>query len=136
MKSVGRIWKSGHRIDGGGVNSLRPYASLRVPQELIDCYCSIPFHLDFLSTFPLFAFPFSTQPHCSFFPSYTDCAMYFPSFVIVFFSFYDDLTCLSSFYSKTRSRNIFFLSIFLHKSKVLECLGSQAVNVLVWLGEI
>ena len=36
MKSVGRIWRSWHRIDGGGVNSLRPYASLRVPQELID----------------------------------------------------------------------------------------------------
>ena len=36
VKSVGRIGKSWHRIDGGGVNSLRPYASLRVPEELID----------------------------------------------------------------------------------------------------
>ena len=36
MKSVGRIWRRWHRIDGGGVNSLRPYVSLRVPQELIE----------------------------------------------------------------------------------------------------
>ena len=36
VKSVGKIWRSWHRIDGGSVNSLRPYASLRVPQELID----------------------------------------------------------------------------------------------------
>ena len=30
-----RIWRSWHRIDGGRMNSLRPSASLRVPQELI-----------------------------------------------------------------------------------------------------
>ena len=36
VKSVGWIWRSWHRIDGDGVNSLRPYASLRVQQELID----------------------------------------------------------------------------------------------------
>ena len=40
MKTVGRIWRSWHRIDGGGVNSLRPYVSLRVPQELIDCHAT------------------------------------------------------------------------------------------------
>ena len=41
MKSVGRIWRSWHRIDGGSVNSLRPYVSLRVPQELIEMHYKI-----------------------------------------------------------------------------------------------
>ena len=29
-------WEDLEELDGGGMNSLRPYASLRVPQELID----------------------------------------------------------------------------------------------------
>ena len=33
MKNVGRSWRGWHRIDGGGVNSLR---ALCIPQELIE----------------------------------------------------------------------------------------------------